>query len=114
MLDNDEIEKNPDMLGDYNVDRVIAAFNKRIKPLLIVFNNEIRENLLVKNPEDRNFFTKQQCELINGVPFNESDQDTLEEVLTPSDMEINFWERRNIDMNYIYDIAEEGWEHFIN
>jgi len=111
MLDPSEIESNPDMRGEYNIDRAIATFNKRIEPLLVVFKEEIRDGLLVSKPDDRSFFTKDQCELINGVPFEEKDQDRLhEDVLDISEPELRYWEKRGLDPNYIYDLAEEGWE----
>jgi DNA polymerase elongation subunit (family B) len=113
-LDPTEIENNPDMKGDYNILRAIATFNKRIEPLLVVFKEDVREQLLVTNPEDRGFFTKEQSELINGVPFEEGDQDTLEEVLTLSEGEIKYWEKRGMSPDYIYDLASEGWEEYIN
>lgn len=115
MLDQTEIENNPDMKGDYNVARAIATFNKRIGPLLVVFKEEVREQLIVANPEDRGFFTKEQSELINGVPFKEGDQDRLkEDVLDISEGEIKYWEKRGMSPDYIYDLASEGWEEYIN
>jgi hypothetical protein len=113
ILDPSEIENNPDMKGEYNVARAITTFNKRIEPLLVVFKEEIRDGLLVTKPEDRSFFTKVQCELINGVPFEEKDQDKLEEVLALSDGEVRYWEKRGIDPDYIYELASEGWEEFV-
>jgi DNA polymerase elongation subunit (family B) len=114
MLDQGEIENNPEMKGDYNVPRAIVTFNKRIEPLLVVFKEEIRESLLVTDPEQRGFFTKEQCELINGVPFKEGDQDRLQEdVLDISEGELKYWAKRGIDPNYIYDLASPGWEEHI-
>ena len=66
--------------------------------------------MLVDVPENRGIFTKAQCELINGKPFEAGDQDTIEELLTISEMEVKFWDKVNIDPNYIYDLAQEGWE----
>jgi len=113
LLDQKTLEDNPEMTGDYNVPRSISAFNKRIEPLLVVFKEEVRNNLLIDNPEDRGFFTKDQCELINGIPFDPEDQDSLEEVLTLSEGEVKFWEKRGINPDYIYELAEPGWEKFI-
>ena len=113
MLNQNDIENNPEMTGDYNVARAIATFNKRIEPLLVVFDDEVRDNLLVKNPEDRGFFTKSQCELINGKPFDESDQDKLDDVMTLSDGEITYWNQRGIHADYMYELAEEGWENYL-
>ena len=76
---------------------------------------EVREQLIVTNPEDRGFFTKEQSELINGVPFKEGDQDRLkEDVLDISEGEVKYWEKRGMSPDYIYELASEGWEEFIN
>jgi len=113
LLNNEELENNPDMLGDYNVPRAITTFNKRIHPLLVVFKEEIRDTLLVNNPEDRGFYTSSQCELINGVPFNDGDQDTSEDLLTITEDELKYWKKRGLDPNYIYELAEPGWDEYI-
>ena len=114
MLNNDEIENNPDMLGEYNVPRAITTFNKRIQPLLVVFKDEIRNSLIVNNPEDRGFYTSEQCELINGHPISPEDQDSVEDLLTITDDELKYWERRGMDPNYIYELAEPGWEEYVD
>jgi len=111
MLEQSALESNPNMTGEYNVARAITTFNKRIEPLLVVFKQEVRDGLLVDEPKDRGIFTTEQCELISGVPFEEGDQDRLkEDLLDMSEDEIKFWEKTNIDPNYIYELAEEGWE----
>ena len=110
MLNQSEIESNPNMTGEYNVARAVTTFNKRIEPLLICFGQEVRNGLLVDSPSDRGIFTSGQCEMINGVPFEPEDQDTIEDLLNVTDAELNFWDRRGISPNYIYDLAEEGWE----
>ena len=101
-VDEKDITEKPDMLGEYNVPRYLAAFNKRIEPLLVVFSTDIRDEILIEDPKDRPFFTKTQCELVRGYPRRDGDQDTLEEVLTLSDGEIDFWNNVNIDPFYMY------------
>jgi hypothetical protein len=114
LLNQKDIENNPEMLGEYNVARAIATFNKRIEPLLVVFGQEVRDNLLVDDPSKRGLFTKSQCELINGVPFEDGDQDRLQEdLLDMSPEEIKFWNKKQINPEYMYDLAEPGWENFI-
>ena len=113
MLDSSELESNPDMLGEYNVPRAIDTFNKRIGPLLVVFKDEVRKGLLVKDPDDRGFFTTDQCDLIGGHPFQEGDQDTVEDLATITKDELLYWEKRGVEPNYIYELAEEGWETFV-
>jgi len=112
-LNQSELESNPDMLGDYNVPRAVVTFNKRIEPLLIVFGEEVRNNLIVTDPKDRGLFTKDQCKLINGVPFEDGDQDSIEDLLTITEQEKVYWGKRGIDPEYIYELAEEGWEEMV-
>jgi DNA polymerase elongation subunit (family B) len=111
MLDKDILTDNPDLKGDYNVARAIVTFNKKLLPLMVVFQDEVRNNLLVNDPEKRGIFTKSQCELINGHPLGEGDQDRLQEdVLDITEQEMKYWEKRGLSSDYMYDLAEEGWE----
>jgi hypothetical protein len=111
MLKGDILDNNPNLTGEYNVPRAIVTFNKRIEPLLVVFQQEVRDNLLVTDPEQRGIFTTAQCELINGMPFEEGDQDKLkEDVLDITEQEINYWDRRGLSPEYIYELAEENWK----
>ena len=114
MIDERDIEMNPDLLGEYNVPRYIAAFNKRIEPLLVVYRPEIRKDILIEDPKDRPIFTKTQTELVRGYPMKEVHQDTLEEVLTLSDTELTFWKNVGIDPYYMYldgtvDLVDTEW-----
>ncbi len=112
MLDPNILETNPDMTGEYNVPRAITTFNKRIEPLLVVFQQEVRDALIVNDPVDRGIFTTAQCELINGMPFEPGDQDRLDEdVLQITDQELKYWEKRGLEPDYMYKLAEEGWEN---
>jgi DNA polymerase elongation subunit (family B) len=111
MLDKDILEKDPDLTGDYNVPRAITTFNKRIEPLMVVFQDEVRNHLIVDNPQDRGIFTTSQCELINGHPLGEGDQDDLQkDVMDITEPELRYWEKRGLKSDYMYDLAEEGWE----
>jgi DNA polymerase elongation subunit (family B) len=102
MISEKELSNNPDMCGDYNVQRYLSNFNKRIEPLLVVFNPEIRDDILIENPEDRQYFTKTQCQLASGFPLKEDGQDKYEEVMTLSDSEVLFWNRVKRDPFFMY------------
>jgi DNA polymerase elongation subunit (family B) len=102
MVSEKELSNNPDMTGDYNVARYLTNFNKRIEPLLVVFKPEIRHDILVEKPEDRQYFTKNQCELVSGFPLKEDGQDKYDEVMTLSDSEVLFWNRVNRDPFFMY------------
>jgi DNA polymerase elongation subunit (family B) len=114
MLDANILENDPNMTGEYNVPRAVVTFNKRIEPLLVCFKQDVRDHLLVGDPADRGIFTTEQCEMINGVPFEDGDQDKLQEdVLQVTDAEMSYWEKRGLSPDYMYDLAEEGWEEKI-
>ena len=76
---------------EYNVEKYIEQFNKRITPLLVCFSKDIRESILINNPKDRKFFTEEQSSLVSGQPNKEGDQDTYEQLMTMEDKEIKFW-----------------------
>jgi DNA polymerase elongation subunit (family B) len=102
MISEKEIQNNPDMLGDYNVDRYMSNFNKRLEPLLCVFKPDIREDILVEDPKDRHYFTKSQSQLVNGYPLKSDGQDKFDEVMTLSDSEVLFWNRVGRDPFFMY------------
>jgi hypothetical protein len=112
-IDPSDIESNPTMTGEYNIQRAIATFNKRVEPLLVVFQQEVRNGLLVKNPEERPFFTKVQCELINGQPFEEGDQDKLEDVMEISEEEMLFWNRVGETPYHMYKNADQSMWRYV-
>ena len=113
MLDKDILDNDPNLTGDYNAPRAIATFNKRIEPLMVVFKDEVRNNLIVNQPENRGIFTAGQCELISGHPLSDGDQDSISDLLTLSDAEVEYWKKRGLNSDYIYNLAEPGWELFI-
>jgi hypothetical protein len=114
MISEKEITNNPDMTGEYNVARYLSNFNKRIEPLLVVFKPEIRDDILIEDPKDRQYFTKTQCELVNGFPLKEDGQDKFDEVMTLSDSEVLFWNRIKRDPFFMYvensiDLVDQYW-----
>lgn len=76
---------------EYNVPKYIEQFNNRVTPLLVCFSKDIRSKILITNPSDRPYFTKEESRLVSGEPNNPSDQDTYEQLMTMEDKEIRFW-----------------------
>jgi hypothetical protein len=102
-IDQNVFEKTPDLTGEYNVPRAVLTFNKRITPLLVAFSPDIRDRILIKDPADRQFFTTEECTLINGIPYEEKNQDDLNDVMIISEDEVKFWEKIDVNPNLIYD-----------
>jgi hypothetical protein len=101
LITEDQIKKDPDLKGEYNVPKYIDSFNKKVEPLLVVFPLHVRESLIIDNPELKQFFTSRELELIGGVATNPEDQDTLEELMTMSDGEIQFWRQKGLSSEYM-------------
>ena len=109
---NDELE--------YNREKYIDMFNKRIKPLLVCFNSSIRNttnekgkivnNILITNPRDRKEFTFNESRLVAGQPYESIDQDTYEQLMTIEDKEIKFWINSNMEPPYTKECGID-WEN---
>jgi DNA polymerase elongation subunit (family B) len=80
---------------EYNVEKYIEQFNKRITPLLVCFHPDIRNKILVTNPKDKQYFTEEESKLVCGFPNKEGDQDTYEQLMTPERKEIEYWLKIN-------------------
>lgn len=123
LIPADQIEKNPDLTTDeYNVPKYLEAFNKRIYSLLVCFSPEIRDQILINvekikikgvkaadlewTLEPRKHFTNKQCEMHSGTPFEESDQDSYDDLMIMEDKEIRFWSSINTTPNLM---SEEEW-----
>lgn len=127
LLKNDIVEDDDDHFCnddfEYNKDKYIDMFNKRIKPLLVCFDRSIRSqindkgkevsNILITNPSDRKVFTEEECRLVSGQPYNTTDQDTYEQLMTIEDKEIKFW----LSVNKIPPYTKEcgiDWQEVVN
>jgi DNA polymerase elongation subunit (family B) len=121
-IENRISEINSQLFTDeYNVARYLDAFNKKVKPLLVCFSPEIRNNILldivkIKDKEtkktferlkERMIYTKNECELVSGKPFKETDQDSYGDLMIMEDKEIKFWDKVNKVPN---NMEVEEWE----
>lgn len=102
---NDDIE--------YNVVKYIEQFNNRITPLLVCFSKDIRDNILIKNPDERPYFTTEQCQLVSGEPTKPTDQDTYEQLMKPERKEIEFWLSINETPPFIKE-CNINWDNLVN
>jgi hypothetical protein len=93
LVDLKALENNQGHIEPYNVARYVSILNKRIEPLMVVFHPDVRDRILKDDPSKREYFTKTELELTNGHPFDPEDQDTIEELFTPAQGEVEFWNR---------------------
>lgn len=96
IIESDENTLCSDVEGlEYNSEKYIEQFNNRIKPLLVCFSPDIRNKILITNPEDKQYFTEEESKLVSGCPNKETDQDTYEALMTPEKKEIGYWVKIN-------------------
>jgi hypothetical protein len=113
LIDNKDIEDNPDMMGEYNVEKYIEAFNNRVKTILVGFEPEIAEKIPAqiirekyKDEEtgkkkervklERSYFTKDQLKLRNF------DRDTIDEAMFLEEKEVQFWNESGFDPRLVW------------
>ena len=101
LISSEQMEKNPNLKGEYNVPKYVESFNKKVEPLLVVFRTHIRESLLITDPSEKQFFTRSELELVNGIASKPGDQDDLTELMTMSDEEKVFWTKNNTSPNFM-------------
>ena len=95
LLDQNVIDSEEDVFcedgKEYNVAKYIDMFNKRITPLLVCFSRDIRGRILIDDPKNRQYFTKEEATLVSGEPDEPGDQDDINDVLRMEDREVKFW-----------------------
>jgi hypothetical protein len=118
LVSNEIIEDEKDILCsdvdglEYNSEKYIEQFNKRITPLLVCFSPEIRSKILITNPNDRQYFTEEDAVLVSGYPNKESDQDTYEALMTPEKKEIGYWVKINEKPPFV-DECGIDWDNLV-
>jgi hypothetical protein len=106
---------------EYNVAKYLDAFNKKIRPLLVCFNLDVRNNIILdivkvkdkttkkitEKLKDRTVFTIAECELVSGISNKAGDQDSYEDLMRMEDKEIKFWMKVNKLPN---NMKQEEWD----
>jgi hypothetical protein len=97
IINTKNLENDPNMLGEYNVDKYVAAFNSKVKSILEGFEPNIRKEILISNPAHREYFSPSELEL-KSFPA-----DGLEDSLMLEEKELEFWNRTGLKPSNIWD-----------
>ena len=133
LINQKDIEDNPNLTGEYNVDKYLDAFNKRVKVLVEGFSDNVKEKLFVEikrsKIKDTNGNSIENKELIRNYFVNEElilknfDQDDFKESMFLEEKEVEFWNRTGYDPRLIWNgfkeyendkIHYEIYEHALN
>lgn len=117
LISQKDMEINPNLTTDeYNVPKYLDMFNKRIAPLLVCFNPEIRDKIIITAKKDkttkefvlesREYFESEELTLTKGHPIKVTDQDSYEDLMAFQKSELEFWTSVNKIPN---SINENEW-----
>jgi DNA polymerase elongation subunit (family B) len=101
LISNEDLLDNPNMTGEYNYEKYLDAFNKRVVTLLAGFDPDIQKKILVKiNKEGdlvKQMFTSDELILKNF------DDDDFDESMHLEKREVIFWNKTGYDPRLIWD-----------
>jgi len=109
LISTEDLQENPNMTGEYNYEKYLDAFNKRVESLIIGFDPEVQTKMLVKiNKEGelkKTMFHNDELILKNF------DSDSLEESMYLEEMEADFWNKTGYDPRLIWNGFKMSEEH---
>ena len=113
LINNKDLENNPEMTGDYNIEKYLAAFNKRVEVLLDGFDPEIRKDILVKisrkKVKDVSGVDVEQATLVKTefksekLKLSNFNLDDYDESMCLETKEIEFWNKTGYNPKLIWD-----------
>ena len=105
LISNEDLQENPEMTGTYNYEKYLAAFNNKVKSILIGFDPDIAKKMLVttikkgekKGELKKEMFTTDQLVLKNF------DLDDFNEAMHLEDAEVDYWNKTGYDPRKVWD-----------
>jgi len=105
LISNEDLQENPEMTGTYNYEKYLAAFNSKVKSILVGFDPAIAKKILVntikkgekKGELKKEMFTSDQLVLKNY------DLDDFDEAMHLEDAEIDYWNKTGYDPRLVWD-----------
>jgi hypothetical protein len=94
-LTKDELDMNPDKLGDYNVAKYIDSFNQRVSAILTPFKPVVRDTIIKKDPLEREYYT--DGDMAMHAYQNPEPKDDINKFFIMEDSEVHFWNRTGLD-----------------
>jgi len=113
IINKQDMIDNPDLKGDYNVDKYIGAFNEKVKSMLHGFDPEIAGKILVKivrkKVKDSEGNKVEEESLTMGhftreeLTLKSFDLDDVQESMNLEKHEVSFWNETGYDPRKVWD-----------
>jgi len=112
LITAEDLQENPNMLGEYNVVKYLDAFNSRVKSLLVGFDEDVQKTLLAKYvkkttvDEFGNKKTGKELSVKDYEPYKlelrNFDSDDYDESMYLEPKEVIFWNRTGYDPRLVW------------
>lgn len=107
VIGNEDLQENPNMTGEYNYEKYLAAFNKRVLTILVGFDPETIKKILVKTVkkgENAGDLIKGEFSpLKNELELGSFDLDDFDESMYLEKREVDFWNKTGYDPRLVWD-----------
>lgn len=109
IIDNKDLSDNPDMKGgddnekyeNYNYAKYLAAFNSRVKSILVGFDENVQKKIITKINKQgdlvKHMFKPEELELKSFK------NDDFDESMYLEDLEVDFWNKTGYDPRILWD-----------
>lgn len=103
LISAEDLQDNSKMIGVYNYEKYLDAFNKRVETLLVGFAPEVQKKILVKIDKVGNLKKGEFNPLLNELQLNNFDNDDYVESMFLEELEVDFWNKTGYDPRNIWD-----------
>lgn len=102
LISNEDLLENPNMIGEYNFEKYLDAFNKRVETILVGFEPEIRMKILVKINKKGELVKNQFNPLHDNLNLRNFNSDDFDESMYLEELEVDFWNKTGYDPRIIW------------
>lgn len=114
LISNEDLQNNPNIIGEYNYEKYLDAFNKRVETLLMGFDVDVRKKILVKLDKKTGELKKEMF-LNDQLILKNFEEDTFDESMHMEKMEVLFWNKTGYDPRLVWNGFKtyDDYEHTI-
>jgi len=102
LINNEDLQQNPNMTGVYNYAKYLDAFNKRVETLLVGFAPDVQKKILVEMDKEDNLIKADFSPLLDELALRNFDSDNFDESMYLEDLEVDFWNKTGYDPRKIW------------
>ncbi len=102
LISSEDLQQNPNMTSEYNFEKYLDAFNKRVETILVGFDLKVREKILVKINKKGELVKNEFNPLYDELNLKNFDSDDFDESMYLEELEVDFWNKTGYDPRIIW------------